>query len=111
MGINIHGISVGYLLCGPEKWMVDLGPIYTERLFGAAMKKTDKTLFLVLRFLRTTPLCLFSICFMVWPVLLCFRTRYAAYISPALNLDKLRLFGLLCLAVCDLKIISCISLG
>ena len=29
---------------------------YTERLFGAATKKTDKTLFLVLRFLiATTP--------------------------------------------------------
>ena len=50
----MHGISVGYLLCGPERWMVDRGPIYAERLFGAAMKKTEKTLFLVLRFLKAT---------------------------------------------------------
>ena len=35
--------------------MVYRGPIYTERLFGAAMKKTDKTLFLVLRFFKATP--------------------------------------------------------
>ena len=35
------------------------GPIYTERLFGAAMKKTDKTLFIVLRFLKATPLVVF----------------------------------------------------
>ena len=55
MGINIYGISVGYLLCGPERWMLDRGPIYTERLFGAAMKITDKTLFLVLRFSKATP--------------------------------------------------------
>ena len=47
---------MGYILCGPERWMVDRGPIYTERLFGAAMKKTHKTtLFLVLQFLKATP--------------------------------------------------------
>ena len=62
MGINIHGISVGYLLCGPERWMVDRGPIYTERLFGAAMTKTDKSLFHVLRFLRATPFVFFVFC-------------------------------------------------
>ena len=28
VGINIHGISVGYLLCGPERWIVDREPIY-----------------------------------------------------------------------------------
>ena len=39
--------------------MVDRGPIRTERLFGAAMKKTDKTLFLVLRFSRATPFVVF----------------------------------------------------
>ena len=72
--INIHGISAVCLLCGPEKWRVDPGPIYTERLFGAAMKNFDETLFLVLRFLRATPfsLCLFSVCFMVWPVFVVF---------------------------------------
>ena len=36
-------------ICGPDR-----GPVYTERLFGAATKNTDKTLFLVLRFLKTT---------------------------------------------------------
>ena len=35
--------------------MVDRGPIYTELLFGAAMKKTDKKLLLVLRFFTATP--------------------------------------------------------
>ena len=35
-------------ICGPERWIVDRGPIYTERLYGAAIKKTDKALFLVL---------------------------------------------------------------
>ena len=35
--------------------MVDRGPIYTERLFGADMKNTDKTLFVVLRFSKATP--------------------------------------------------------
>ena len=50
--------------------MVDPGPIYTERLFGAAIKKTDKTLFLVLRFLRATPfVVLFS--FFLWSGLFC----------------------------------------
>ena len=70
MGIHIHGINVGYLLCGPERWIVDRGPIYAERPFGAAMKKTDKTLFFVLRFFKATPF-VFYFC-MVWPVLLCF---------------------------------------
>ena len=46
---------VGYLLCGPERWMVDHGPIYTEQLFGAAMTKTDRSLFLVVLFLKATP--------------------------------------------------------
>ena len=87
MGIHIHDISVGYFLCGPERWVVDRGPIYTERLFGAAMKKTDKTLFLVRRFLRATPFVVFIFnFFMVWSVLLCSRTRYAN-ISLALDLD------------------------
>ena len=62
MGINTHGISVGYLFCGPEMWMVDRGPIYTERLLGAAMKKTDNILFLVLRFSRATPFAVFVFC-------------------------------------------------
>ena len=61
-----------------------------ERLFGAATKKTDKTLFLVLlRFIKaTTPFVvfIFYFFFMVWPVLLCSRTRYAS-ISLALYLD------------------------
>ena len=44
--------------------MVDRGPIYTERLFEAAMKKTDKTLLLVLRFLKATPLVVFVFYFL-----------------------------------------------
>ena len=53
-------MACGIFLCGPERWIVDRGPIYTERLFGAATKKTDKTLFLVLRFLKaTTPFVVF----------------------------------------------------
>ena len=79
MGINIHGISVGYLLCGPERWIVEIEPLYTERFLGAATKKTDKTLFFVLRFLKaTTPFVVFIFYFsMVWSGLLCSRTRYA----------------------------------
>ena len=50
-------MSVGYLLCGPERWMVDRGPIYTERLLGAAMK--NKTLFLVMQLLKATPFVVF----------------------------------------------------
>ena len=68
--------------------MVDRGPIYTERLFVAATKKTDKTLFLVLRFLKATTsfvVFIFNF-FMIWPVLLCSRTRYAG-ISLALYFD------------------------
>ena len=67
---------MGYLSCDPERWIVDRGPIYvyTERLFGAATKKTDKTLFLVLRFLKaTTPFVVFIfyffhglVCFVVF---------------------------------------------
>ena len=99
MGINTHGISVGYLLCGPERWIVEIGPIYTERLLGAATKKADKTLFLVLRFLKpTTPFVVFVFFFLVWSVLLCSRTRYAS-ISLATYLDLLRLFGLLRLSL------------
>ena len=103
---------MGYLSCGPERWIVDGGPIYTERLFGVATKKTDKSFFLVLRFLKaTTPFVVFIFyLFMVWPAVLCPRTRYAS-ISLALYLDQCRLFGLLCLTVCDHIIISCISLG
>ena len=56
------------------RWMVDRGPIglYTERLFGAAMKTTDKTLCLVLRFLRATPLVVFFFCFFLFYGLACF---------------------------------------
>ena len=53
------------------------------------MKKTDKSLFLVLRFLEATPFVVFFFFFffIVWPVLLCSRTWYAASISLALYLD------------------------
>ena len=52
--------------------MVDRGPIYTERLFGAALKNTDKTLFLVLRFLEATPFDVFVFYFfMIWSGLFC----------------------------------------
>ena len=78
---------MGYLLYGPKRWMVDRGSIYTERLFGEAMKKTDKHCFSYCEFLeRLRSLFLFSICFMVWPVLWCSRTRYAASILLALDL-------------------------
>ena len=40
------------------------------------MKNIDKALFLVLQFLKATPFVVFA--FMVWPVLLCSRTRYAS---------------------------------
>ena len=67
--------------CGPERWIVDRGPIYTERSFGAATKKTDKTLLLVLRLLKaTTPFVvfIFYFCYGLWSVLLCSRTRHAS---------------------------------
>ena len=52
-----------------KKWNVNLGPIYTKRLFGAAMKKTDKTFFSVLRFLSATPFVVFvfSLFCGIWP--------------------------------------------
>ena len=83
VGIHILGISVGYLFCDPERWIVDRGPIYTERLFRAAMKKTDKTWFLVVCDFQKRSRCVYFLIFMVWPVLLCSRTRYAS-ISIAL---------------------------
>ena len=46
--------------------MVDRGPIYTERLFGAAMEKPDEMLFLVLRFLKATPFVVFVFYFFLW---------------------------------------------
>ena len=45
--------------------------LYTERLFGAAMKKTGKTLFLVLRFLKATPFVVFVFYFFSWSCLFC----------------------------------------
>ena len=41
--------------------MVDRGPIYTERLFGAAMKKTDKNIVSGTAILKATPfvMCVF----------------------------------------------------
>ena len=46
--------------------------IYTERLFGAATKKTDKTLLRVLRFLKATALFgVFIFCFFLWSGLFC----------------------------------------
>ena len=52
--------------------MVNPGPIYTERLFGAAMmmKKTDKTLFLVMRFLKATTSFVVCFIFVLWSGLL-----------------------------------------
>ena len=72
-------------------WIVDQYIyIYTERLFGAAMKNTffDKTLFLVLRFLKATSFVVFVFYFFhgLACFLLCFRTRYAG-ISLASYLD------------------------
>ena len=55
---------MGYLLFDPERWIVYRGPIYTERLLGAATKKTDETLFLVMRYLKATiPFIVFIFCF------------------------------------------------
>ena len=63
--------------------------IYTERLFGAAMTKTDKTLFLVLRFSRASPFVVFV--FYLFYSLACFAVSsypvYAASISLAFYLD------------------------
>ena len=90
--------------------MVDRGPICTKRLFGAAMKMIDKIMFLVLRFLKATPFVLFSIFFMVWLVLLCFRTRYASSLLALytlINCDCLVYSA----SQSDHIIIICISLG
>ena len=58
----MEGIGVGCFLCRPGRSIVKIRPIYTERLLGAATKKTYKTLFLVLRFLKRPlrSLCIFS---------------------------------------------------
>ena len=53
-----------------ERLIVDRGSTYTERLFGAAMKKTDETFYLVLRFLKTTPFVVLSFLFS-WSGMLC----------------------------------------
>ena len=97
-----------YLLCGPERWMVERGPIYTEQLFGAAMKNTDRTLFLILRFLKATPFVAFVFYFevfffMVGPVLCCVLvpgTLAFHLLYTLMNCDCLQLFGLLYLTVC-----------
>ena len=62
MGISILEICVGYYytVLKDGSWIVDRGPTYTERLFGAAMKNTDKTWFVVLRCLKAISLCFFS---------------------------------------------------
>ena len=83
MGINIHGIGVGYFYAVLKDGSLIVDQyIYTERLFGAsATKKTDKTLLLVLRFLKaTTPFVVFIFYFRYgfWSVLLCSRNRYAS---------------------------------
>ena len=46
--------------------MVDHGPIYTEQLFGAAMTKTDRSLFLVVLFLKATPFVVFVFYIFSW---------------------------------------------
>ena len=98
---------MGYLLCGPERWIVDRGTIYTERLFGAATKNTDKTLFLVLQFLKaTTPFVVFSwsdlFCCVLVPGALAFHLLYTLT-----NCDCL----VYSVSPSDHIIISCISLG
>ena len=45
--------------------------IYTERFRGTAMKKTDKTMFLVLRFLKATPFVVFIFLFLWAGLFLC----------------------------------------
>ena len=81
--------------------MVDRGPIYTKRLFGAAMKKTDEILFRVLRFLKATPFVVFVFyffyglaCFVAfsYPGTLAFHLLYTL-----INCDCL----VYCLTVCD----------
>ena len=57
VGINIHGISVGYLLCGPERqnsrsWTNIYRNDSLERRWQI---NTDEAFFLVLRFLKATP--------------------------------------------------------
>ena len=73
--------DIYYAVLKDGSWIVD-HYVYTERLFGTAMKKTDKTSILVLRLLKAIPSCLFSY-FTVWPILLCSCTLYAS-ISLAL---------------------------
>ena len=66
MGINIiHDIRVGYFhaVLKDGSLIVDQYIYYTERLFGAATKKTDKTLLLLLRYLKAnTPFVVFIFC-------------------------------------------------
>ena len=51
--------------------MVDRGPIYTERLFRAAIEKIDEAFFLVLQFLKATPFVVFAFYFSSWSGLFC----------------------------------------
>ena len=60
--------------------------IYTEQLFGAAMKNTYKTLFLVLRFKRATSFVVFIFLFLWSSRFWCVRTRYDS-ISLAFYID------------------------
>ena len=78
--------DIDYAVLRDGSGIVDLYIRSMERLFGAAMKKTDKLLFLVLRFLKATPFVVFISIFMVWSVLLCSCTRCAS-ISLAFHLD------------------------
>ena len=79
------------------------------------MKNTDQTLFLVLlRFLRATPFVVFvSYLFYGLSGLFCCVIVPGALLVLHLlyTLIHCDLFGLLCLTVCDHKIISCISLA
>ena len=90
----MHGTSVGYLLCGPERWIVDRGPIYTERLFirndslGRRRKRLTNIASRTAIFKSDHSVrCVILYFFMVWPVLLCSRARYAS-ISLALYRDN-----------------------
>ena len=77
----------GILLCGPERWIVDRGPIYKERHFEAAMKKTDKTIFLVLRFLNATPFVVFMFYFYGLACFVVFSHPARKHLALALYLD------------------------
>ena len=73
--VNIHGIRVRFFYAVLKDGSSIVGEKSSERLFGAATKKTNKTLFLVVRFSKaTTPFVVFF-CISFY-ALICFVVSY-----------------------------------